>query len=174
MNSPKVRFVERAGTTVIEDLGRNNPWAGEWFCPRNDCLPCKGRQILAAEAEQEALQLTSKEGNCTQRNREDSISLPSCTKEGANYSLECLTCRREGRRRVYLGETSRSTYQRGLEHWKEVREGVTTHPLVVHATEEHEGILQEVLFRTLSYHMTPMDRQIQESVNILQEMEKEG
>ena len=25
MTSPQVRFIERAGTTVIEDLGRNNP-----------------------------------------------------------------------------------------------------------------------------------------------------
>ena len=30
MNCPQVRFVEKAGTTVIEDLGRNNPWAAEW------------------------------------------------------------------------------------------------------------------------------------------------
>ena len=38
-NTPQVRFVERAGTTLMEELGRNNPWSTDWFCPRKDCLP---------------------------------------------------------------------------------------------------------------------------------------
>ena len=145
----------------MEDLGRNNPWETEWFCPRQDCLPCQGRQILAAEAELEAMQLTAQEGPCPKRRKEDTISLPSCTSEGANYSIECLTCQKEGKRRVYLGETSHCTYQRGTEHWKEIREGVSSHPLVVHAVEEHGGVVQDILFRTLSSHMTPLDRQVQ-------------
>ena len=45
MNTPQVRFVERSGTTVMEDLGRTNPWAAEWFCPRKDCVPCQGRSF---------------------------------------------------------------------------------------------------------------------------------
>ena len=99
---------------------------------------------------------------------------PSCTGEGANYSIECLTCRKEGKRRIYFGETSRSPYQRGSEHQKEVREGILTHPLVIHSIEEHEGITQPILMRTLSAHLTPMDRQIQESLNIILETKKEG
>ena len=38
MNYLQVRFVERAGMTVMEELGRNNLWASEWYCPRKDCL----------------------------------------------------------------------------------------------------------------------------------------
>ena len=30
--SPCIWFVERAGPTVIEQLGRSNPWAGEGMC----------------------------------------------------------------------------------------------------------------------------------------------
>ena len=55
MTSPQVRFVERAGTTMIEDLGRNSPWASEWYCPRKESLPCQGRAILAAEVEEDAM-----------------------------------------------------------------------------------------------------------------------
>ena len=40
--------------------------------------------------------------------------------------------------------------------------------------EEHEGITQPILRRTLSAHLTPMDRQIQESMNIILDTRKEG
>ena len=31
--SPTVRFVEKGGPTILDQVGRNNPWAGDWFCP---------------------------------------------------------------------------------------------------------------------------------------------
>ena len=120
-NCPQVRFVERAGTTLMEELGNNNPWANDWFCPRQDCLPCQGRLELAKEAEEVAMKMLNKEETGTIKSRKaDRNSIPSCTGEGTNYSIECLTCRQEGKRRIYFGETSRSPYQRGSEHQKEV------------------------------------------------------
>ena len=82
--------------------------------------------------------------------------------------------REEGKRRIYYGETSRSPYQRGTEHRKEILEGIATHPLVIHSVEEHQGQVQPVLMRTLSAHLTAMDRQIQESLNIIEESRKPG
>ena len=105
---------------------------------------------------------------------EDKVALPSCTSEGKNYILECITCRKAGVRRVYLGETSRSAYQRGREHQKEIQEITPTHPLVVHNVEEHGGETQPVLMRSLSAHLSAMDRQVQESLNIIQESKKAG
>ena len=61
-----------------------------------------------------------------------------------------------------------------MEHWKEIKEGASSHPLVVHYIEEHGGSIQEALMRTLSGNIVSLDRQIQESVNILEEMRKEG
>ena len=112
-NSPQIRFVERAGTTLMEDLGRNNPWASEWYCPRKDCLPCQGRAFLAKEEEEEAIKLVTGEGKKEKRNpdpsrKPDRKSVPSCTGEGMNYCIECVSCRKEGLRRIYVGETSRS------------------------------------------------------------------
>ena len=40
--------------------------------------------------------------------------------------------------------------------------------------EEHDGDIQPILMRTLSAHLTPMDRQVQESLNIIEETKKEG
>ena len=109
MDSPQVQFVERAGDTVIEGLGRTNPWSMEWFCPRSDCLPCQGRIILAAEAEEEAMVMLDAGSKFSKKTKpEERKSLPSCTGEGRNYIIEGLTCRKEGIQKVYLGETSRS------------------------------------------------------------------
>ena len=40
------------------------------------------------------------------------------------------------------------------------------HPMVIHFEEEHNGVQQVTLFRITGRHMTPLDRQVQESVNI--------
>ena len=56
-NCPQVRFVERACVTVMEELGRSNPWAKEWCYNRKDCAPFQGRGLLAAEAKDENLKL---------------------------------------------------------------------------------------------------------------------
>ena len=50
----------------------------------------------------------------------------------------------------------------------------TNHPMVVHCIEDHGGEIQPVLSWTLLAHWTPMDRQIQESSNIIEESRKEG
>ena len=52
--------------------------------------------------------------------REDKIAYPKCTTEGIGYAVECWTCRLQGETYRYIGESSRSAYQRALEHWKEV------------------------------------------------------
>ena len=85
--------------------------------------------------------------------------------------IECLTCRKKTKiKRRYYGESSRSAYQRGVEHQKEISDGVLAHPMVGHFWEEHRGIQQGVLMRILSVHITPLDRQIQESNNIMEAM----
>ena len=92
LNTPAVKFVERRGTTIEDDLGRTNPWSLDWFCPRKECEPCRGRLFLAKEVEEEALMAVaatvSEEG----------------TGEGINYTIECVTCRKEGVKRRYYGE----------------------------------------------------------------------
>ena len=68
---------------------------------------------------------------------------------------------------VCNGETSRSPFQRGNEHMKEISDGLASHPLTIHFREEHGGRQQEVLLRILSRHISPLDRQVVESLNII-------
>ena len=113
----------------METVGRNNPGAKDWWCPRKDCAPCQGRRALALEEVEEALMRTENK-EVKKKSDQDRTALPSCTSEGVNYVLECLTCRRKGLKRQYFGETSRSDYQRGIEHTREIEEGIASHPLV--------------------------------------------
>ena len=49
-NTPSVKFVERCGgSTVMDLLSRSNPWAKEWHCGWKECLPSRGRPMLAFE-----------------------------------------------------------------------------------------------------------------------------
>ena len=163
-NSPTVRFIERCGGgTVIDLLGRSNPWAKEWQCPRTNCLPCKGRYLLSTEEDSRK----SGEGPPMPRpGKEETLSVPKCTGEGIGYYLECWTCRLQGKEIKYVGESSRSAFQRGKEHSKEIGEARKTHPMTQHFQEKHQGQQQEVLMRTVRQARTALEWQVWESVMI--------
>ena len=151
----------------MELVGKSNPWSREWFCPRKNCVPCKGRLLLAAEDAEERLQMAEKKEGVVKRSQESRVAIPSCTGEGVNYILECAACRKSGKQVAYYGETSRSAFQRGAEHVQEIEDGILSHPLVLHFWEQHQGRRQEIMMRVTSTHLTALDRQITESVNIL-------
>ena len=50
---------------------------------------------------------------------------------------------------------------------KEISDGLASHPLTIHFREEHGGRQQEVLLRILSRHISPLERQVVESLNII-------
>ena len=137
--TPVCRFVERVGERTIMDLlGRSNPWAKDWWCDRKECLPCQGRQRLARDVEERPVPQPGSTP-LPRPAREDVLAIPKCTSEGIGYYLECWGCRLIGKRYQYVGESSRSMYQRGREHLREVNMGKKTHPLVDHFMEQHQG-----------------------------------
>ena len=101
----------------------------------------------------------------TRKEEKDDTALPICTRESINYTSKCISCKEEGRKRIYWGESSRSSNQRGVEHFKEI--GVQTHPMVLHFLEEHTGERQDFLMRVTKYHKKAVERQILKSIRIL-------
>ena len=55
MNKPALRFVEKGGSTILDKVGQSDPWKGETFCQRENCLHCQGRYILAQEEEDKVM-----------------------------------------------------------------------------------------------------------------------
>ena len=113
-----MKIVEKGGTKLVDMLHKSNPWAGQ-DCGRARCLLCATKQ---------------KEGK---KNSQD------CTKRNCEYETYCRTCnmrqddrieeqykemgkkriddeKRKARRYIYIGETNRSVYERGLEHQNDV------------------------------------------------------
>ena len=148
-NSPSVKFVERfGGSTLMDVLTRSNPWIKEWNCTRKECLPCKGRMMLACE-ETERPEPRPGSPALPKPSKEQVRASPKCTSEGFGYLIECWPCRLEGKMFTYIGESSRSPYQRGREHWQELEMRKPTHPLVINSEEEHEGREIEILMRVV-------------------------
>ena len=69
----------------------------------------------------------------------------------------------------YIGETSRSAYERGLEHLKDLEFRRTKSHYLRHAVECHPGVSPELLdfrMKILSSHKSAFERQIREAVMI--------
>ena len=70
---------------------------------------------------------------------------------------------------TYIGESSRSCYERGGEHIKDVEQLSSGSHILKHIIEKHEGKKpSEVQFRmkAVKFHMSAFERQIYESVRI--------
>ena len=98
---PSLRFVERSGTTIIEDVGQSDPWALDKCFERGDCWHCRGRLQLLQEAEERTTSKITGEATTTQPPEDCRTSLPGCTSEGLNYVLDCGTCRDKCIKRQY-------------------------------------------------------------------------
>ena len=114
----RLKVVEKTGTKLVDLLHRSDPWQGE-DCGRPQCLLCETKQATGKNLKQD------------------------CTQRCIVYETWCRTCEEKEKKRIdeldieedekrkmtrevrlhkYIGETSRSTYERGLEHLRDLSE----------------------------------------------------
>ena len=98
-----------------------------------------------------------------------------CHVESVVYQVECLRCKEALKRRVYIGETGRSGYERGVDHWNNWRRKHKGSFLHKHDMMEHDGKLgrEEVVMTILSKPRKALSRQIEEAVRIAEEDERD-
>ena len=158
--SKRIRVIERGGSRLLDLLGRNDPWASQRTCGDEACVTCTSRTWIrerTKEAKKRGEELPAamlKSGS------------HQCRREGLNYSLQCLTCLKEGCRTLYRGEASRSGRQRHGEHWRDLQDGVVTSPMVIHSIQEHGGIMPSLLAVIDRIEPSPLYRAARESVAI--------
>jgi hypothetical protein len=141
MGSRRIKFVERGGRTLESLLCRTNPWK-ERHCGREGCVICR----------------SGKGGQC----RTESVV----------YEVKCGQCEREGRgRKVYIGETGKSGYERMVQHWRSWRAKESDSFLWKHDSNVHGGRMEEsqLVARIISKPKKALQRQIEEAVRILEE-----
>ena len=124
----KLKIVERSGTKLVDILTKSNPWQGE-DCERQNCLLCYTK-------------------NKTEKNMSQ-----DCVKRNIVYETRCLSCedkaleniealeideeertrkRKEIRQYKYIGESSRSPFERGWEHCNDMAQ-LNKSPMLKHA-----------------------------------------
>ena len=67
-----------------------------------------------------------------------------------------VSCRKQWLKLIYIGESSSSSHQRGMEHKKEVRNDNAAHQILIHFKEEHGGVEQKIILRVLSTHRSAL------------------
>ena len=64
----------------------------------------------------------------------------ACQRKGVVYRVTCQTCLKEGVNVYYIGESSWTLFDRGIEHLTAIRKSNVESPMVEHAEEKHPGV----------------------------------
>ena len=152
----KMKIVERAGDSLEGLLHKSNPWSGA-DCAREKCLLYETKQTNPR------------------------IENQSCTKRNIVYETWCETCRKQAedkqedgsrneiKKYLYIGESARSCYERGLEHVNDCEQLKPGSHMLKHVLDKHDGQQPgeiEFRMRVLKYHKSAYERQVHEAVMI--------
>ena len=147
----RLKIVERTGMSLRNLLPNTNPWGGA-HCSRDDCRPCNqpGEEVA------------------------------DCTRRSLVYESICLDCNPDGTKKgevkdarrdipsVYVGETARSLYERGREHWEDWKKKSTDSHILKHWTIHHQGLGEpNFILKVVGFHRTALSRQVGEAVRIV-------
>ena len=145
-----VKVVERAGGSLKEQFPTTTLWEGS-SCGREDCITC----TQGAE------------------------KLPNCKKASLVYENVCLECNPKAGAKeelkelkkdtpsVYIGETSRTIYERSKEHWSSWRSKKEESHIRKHQENDHGGSSSpKFVMRVVRNYKTALSRQIGEAVRI--------
>ena len=161
----RIKIVERTGTKLVDMLHRANPWQGQ-DCQRQGCLLCSTKIRTGRNLEQECTQrCLVYETWCLNCEDEEIKKIEEEEEEGEKKRSRIKNISRY----VYIGETSRSIYERGLEHIRDKNELKKDSHMIKHYFDKHEGEdLENIEFgiRILRTTKTAFNRQILESVMI--------
>ena len=90
-----------------------------------------------------------------------------CTQQGVVYCITCITCKLQGVKAHYWGESGRTGYDRGLDHTRDLSAGNKNSPLVTHWSDHHGGEGDpNFQMKVVKQHDRPLSRQIHEGQQI--------
>ena len=174
-----IKVVERAGVKLQDLLHKSNPW-DNIDCGRESCFTCDSAcnddKISPKDCHKRSVvyetwcDLCKTELMCE-------ISPKECEndpKDGASVNLKRK--RNKGNESVndieyyrYIGESSRSCYERGGEHQKDLEYRRPKSHLLRHAIEVHPEMDPDTIkfkMKALTFHKSAFERQIREAVMI--------
>ena len=163
----KIKIVEKGGRKLENILTSKNPWKG-LDCKRPNCFLCMTKVLTGKDLRKD----------CTKRNILYEIRCLSCEEEMKEKILDEYTGEdaKETENRiknmkspVYIGESSRSAYERGYEHLDKLTSLSNKSHLLRHIVQDHQhrdvGEIKWGMF-IIEYKRTAFERQISEAVLI--------
>ena len=166
----KVKIVERCGTKIVDILTSSDPWKGQ-ACLRAGCLLCQTKSYTGKHLSQD------------------------CRKRSVVYETRCITCEERKIKEIkekfeneedekvkmenflkikifkYMGETSKSCYERGWQHLSDATQLKPSSHILKHYLDNLDEELEDIKFgmRIRSTARNAFERQVAESVLIQQE-----
>ena len=130
------KIVETGGRTMKKQFQKSNPMEMAG-CEDGNCLPCRTGRGDGGR----------------------------CHSSGVNYAVECQLCP-DGAKGLYLGETSRNLYSRGVEHQERYRNGSSKSFMVKHQQRQHRGLAGLYTAKVTANTRDCLTRQVREAVEI--------
>ena len=85
-----------------------------------------------------------------------------CSKKSIVYKWSCQICQEEEKQTWYFGESSRTLFERMVEHQKKMEKGDEESPLVEHHLEKHPGTTIRMKLELVKAQLKPLQRQVLE------------
>ena len=165
LTNTRIKIVERTGTKIQDLLTRSNPWKGH-DCERQNCLLCytklRTEQNTSQDCHQRNVVYQTRCLDCENKEQEkiENMEIPDQEKRELKNKIKLF---------LYIGETSRSSYERGWEHLNDLTSLSNKSHMLKHILTEHqEENIKDVKFgiKILRTCRTSFERQIFESVAI--------
>ena len=136
----RLKIVSKSGYRLANLLQNKNP--AKRNCGKDDCKLCE---------------YAEKSGHNSM-----------CSVNSVCYQAKCDNCEKEGRQRVYDGETSRTAYIRCLEHYEDLKKRKKNSWMWKHIESEHNGHSDDITFswKVTKICKKPPRRQLYEAVRI--------
>ena len=161
-----LKVVEKAGDKLEDILTKSNPWQG-LDCGRRACLLCKTNQKTQKNLSQD----------CHTRNLVYQTWCISCQareeekieKDHEGDAKKIREMKNKIKLHLYIGETSRSVYERSIEHQGDIDQLKTSSHMLRHLLELHGGEERSAVdfgMKVMRYTRSSFERQILESVLI--------
>ena len=130
MSKRRVKMVEMAGVSLGQTFSNRNPWAGAG-CTREDCHTCHqgGKQDKKEDCFRRNILYESRCGRC--EDKRGSSGEDQSRKRKRKTDLEDP--------HVYVGESSRSLYERTKEHIRDGQNRTEDSHIAKHWDNEHAG-----------------------------------
>ena len=144
-----IKVVERSGCSLKSQFPQSSLWEGN-HCGRESCITCNQGADFITPCSRKSLVY---ENTCA------ACNTMAGSKEGVKETDPEIPS-------LYVGESSRTIQERGLEHWAAFKRNKKDSHIWKHQELQHNGEAPKFILRAISFHRSALSRQTAEAIRI--------